>query len=92
MTTLHQLNNSNQLTSCLKLLSEKDKLLLIEAAVALVVKTDFLQQLPTGVKVFALTKDLQARGLLALCPAEIKPLSDSEWVAASLEAYRVCSW
>lgn len=92
MATLHQLNAQHKLANCLKLLAATDQLLLIESAVALVTKTNFLAQLPIGLKVFALTSDLQARGLLNRCPASIQLLSDTQWVEKSLEADRVCSW
>lgn len=92
MSTLHQLNAQHKLTNCLKILAADDCLLLIESAVALVVETSFLQQLPAGLKVLALSDDLQARGLLAACPAEVQVISDAEWVKATLGADRVCSW
>lgn len=92
MATLYQLNAPCKLVSCLKLLTATDSLVLIESAVALVANTHFLKQLPVGLKVFALSDDLQARGLLAACPASIQAISDAQWVAASLEADRVCSW
>lgn len=92
MATLHQLNTSHKLVNCLKLLAATDQLLLIESAVTLAVDANFLQQLPSSVKVLALSSDLQARGLLTTCPAIIQTLSDAQWVAATLEADRVCSW
>ena len=92
MATLYQLNAPYKLGSCLKLATATDKLVLIESAVALVADAHFLKQLPVGLKVFALSDDLQARGLLAACPASIQAISDAQWVAASLEADRVCSW
>jgi len=92
MATLHQLNTQHKLANCLKLLAATDSLVLIETAVTLVVQPDFLQQLPQGLKVLALNSDLQARGLLNTCPAAIRIITDAEWVEASLEADRVCSW
>lgn len=92
MASLHQLNAQHKLANCLKLLAKTDSLVLIESAVALAVQADFLKQLPQGVSVFALSSDLQARGLLNNCSPAIQLLSDAEWVAASLEADRVCSW
>lgn len=92
MATLHQLNVPHKLANCLKLLAATDCLLLIESAVVLAIDTHFLQQLPSSVKVLALSGDLQARGLLAACPATITAISDAQWVAATLEADRVCSW
>lgn len=92
MATLHQLNAPHKLANCLKLLAATDCLLLIESAVVLAVNTTFLQQLPSSVKVLALSSDLQARGLLAACPTTIKVISDAQWVVATLEADRVCSW
>lgn len=92
MATLHQLNAQHQLANCLKLLAATDQLLLIESAVALVTQADFLAQLPKGIKVFALSSDLQARALTNSCPATIQPLTDKQWVEKSLEVDRVCSW
>lgn len=92
MATLHQLNAQHQLANCLKLLAATDQLLLIESAVVLAIDANFLQQLPSSVKVLALSSDLQARGLLTTCPAAISPISDTQWVTATLEADRVCSW
>jgi len=92
MATLHQLNAQHKLANCLKLLATTDNLLLIESAVMLSLDARFLQQLPSGVKVLALSNDLQARGLLNNCPPAIQPLTDTEWVAVRLEADRVCSW
>lgn len=92
MTTLHQLSAQHQLANCLKTLAATDSLVLIESAVVFVIQANFLSQLPVGLKVFALSSDLQARGLLTSCPAEIQAISDTEWVAATLEADRVCSW
>lgn len=92
MATLYQLNAENKLTNCLKLLVAGDSLVLIESGVALVVNTSFLPKLPTSIKVLALKSDLQARGLLASCPTIIQPISDTEWVTATLEADCVCSW
>ncbi|NLW05145.1 MAG: sulfurtransferase complex subunit TusB [Pseudomonadaceae bacterium] len=92
MATLYQLNAPYKLACCLKLLTATDRLVLIESAVALVVDTHFLKQLPVGLKVFALNDDLQARGLLNACPAAVQAISDTQWVAESLEADRVCSW
>ena len=92
MATLHQLNAQHQLANCLNLLAATDQLLLIESAVVLAIDANFLQQLPSSVKVLALSDDLQARGLLHACPAAISLISDAQWVAATLEADRVCSW
>jgi sulfur relay protein TusB/DsrH len=92
MSTLHQLNNSHKLETCLPLLAAGDQLLLIESAVTLLQDQLFLQRLPPQVQLLALGRDVKARGLMSTCSASIQLLSDEEWVAACLEVDRVCSW
>lgn len=92
MPTLHQLNATHKLPLCRPLLAAGDSLLLLESAVALALDPAQLQALPPGVQVLALAKDLQARGLLQACAAQVQPIDDAAWVAATLEADRVCSW
>lgn len=92
MSTLHQINHSARLNTCLPLLATGDRLLLIESAVVLAASRDFLLALPEGVQLLALAQDLQARGLQHHLPPTVNTISDAEWVALSLEVDRVISW
>lgn len=92
MPTLHQLNNSHKLESCLPLLAAGDQLLLIESAVTLLQDQFFLQRLSPQIQLMALSSDVKARGLMSTCSASIQLLSDEEWINTCLEADRVCSW
>lgn len=92
MASLHQLNSTAKRHTCLPLLAAGDRLLLIEAAVILVTDQSFLEQLPTEIELLALADDLTARGLGECLPPGIKAITDAQWVEATLEAERVCSW
>jgi|AntRauTorcE11897_2_1112592.scaffolds.fasta_scaffold05538_6 tRNA 2-thiouridine synthesizing protein B len=92
MASLHQLNSVQKLPLCLRLLAAGDRLLLTETAVTLILDTQALQQLPAGVELLALADDLVARGLSEKLPSGIKAITDTQWVEATLEAERVCSW
>jgi len=92
MACLHQINATQKLPLCLRLLTAGDRLLLTETAVSLILDTQALQQLPAGVELLALEDDLLARGLSEKLPSGVKAISDNQWVAATLEAERVCSW
>ncbi len=64
---------SNALQSCLRLVQEGHCILLIEDAVyAAVAGLADLEQLPHGVKVYALLPDLEARGMARRCIAGIE--------------------
>lgn len=91
MPTLHQLNAAHKLPTCHPLLAAGDRLLLLESAVTLVLDPA-LQALPAGVQLLVLATDLQARGLIQACPTSVQILDDEQWVQATLEADRVCSW
>lgn len=92
MSTLHQLNHRHKLESCLPLLAAGDQLLLVESGVVLLQDSLFQQCLPSQIQLLALSRDVKARGLMNHCSASVRLLSDEEWVAACLEADRVCSW
>ena len=92
MPCLHQINATQKLPLCLRLLAAGDQLLLTETAVTLVLDTQSLQQLPAGVELLALEDDLIARGLSEKLPSGVKAISDHQWVEATLEADRVCNW
>ena len=90
MRCLHQLNTATRLNTALPLMTSEDGLLLLEAATSLARDQKLLATLPQGMRVFVLEKDIQARALTPL--KEVEVINDSQWVALTLEAERVCSW
>ena len=90
MRCLHQITDITRLKIAQPLMSTDDGLLLLEAATSLASDQQRLGTLPLGMRVFVLEKDLQARALTPLQAVEV--ISDSQWVALTLEAEGVCSW
>lgn len=99
MATLHLLSHSpfadSRLTSCLQLLAGDDALLLTgDATYALRAGSgpcEALLRLPTGVAVFALEEDVQARALGAL-PARVGLLDYPGFVELTCRYPRTNSW
>ena len=99
MSTLHLLSHSpftdSRLTSCLRLLSVHDGLLLSgDAVYALQAGTaprHALELLPDNVAVFALAEDLQARAISDL-PARVRSLDYPAFVELTLRYAKVNSW
>ncbi|MBU2955723.1 sulfurtransferase complex subunit TusB [Marinobacter sp. F3R08] len=88
--TLHILNKAPdhpRATRCLEMISPDDGLLLIGGGV-LFLSTGCL---PDAAKVFALTADVDARGIGHLS-GNTSMVDYTEMVALSLQAHRVISW
>ena len=88
--TLHILNKSPdhpRATRCLEMVAEEDCLLLIGGGV-LLLATD---NLPGISRVFALTQDLDARGLANLA-GNVSAVDYAEMVSLSVQSQRVISW
>lgn len=92
MPVLHQINSVIKLPNCVAAATAGDTILLMEAAVALVAQPAKLASLPAYLNLKVLQQDLRASGLAPQCPARVSQLSDSQWVAATLEAASVCTW
>lgn len=90
--TLHILNKSPdhpRAARCLEMISEKDGLLLIGNGVLFLATGN----LPGGAgKVFALSPDVDARGLGELTGSDASAVGFTEMVQLSLQAQRVISW
>lgn len=101
MSTLHTINKSsytnNTLISCLKICGQNDSVLLLEdgvfGATRSAPNTEKLQLLMrSGVKVFALTNDVNARGLEGKLATGIKPVDYNMFVQLTIDHCRVQSW
>ena len=82
---LHTINKPEALPSCSELIKDSDSVLLLEDGVYLV-----NESIP-GV-VYALKKDLQARGFKILERNKIKLIDYKEFVELSCRADKVCAW
>lgn len=99
MSTLHLLSHSpftdSRLTSCLRLLSAHDGLLLSgDAVYALQAGTaprSALELLPDSIAVFALDEDLHARAINEL-PARVRSIDYPAFVELTLRFAKVNSW
>ncbi|TRX76519.1 sulfurtransferase complex subunit TusB [Pseudomonas mangiferae] len=100
MATLHLLSHSpfsdERFASCLRLLGERDGLLLSGDAVhALQPGTaprDALERLPASVALLVLEDDLNARGLSDRQPARARVIDYPGFVDACLQYAKVNSW
>src|SRR6188474_2179712 len=101
MSTLHTINKSpyvhNSLSSCLKVCTESDGILLLEDGVFGTLTSapgaEELQILiKRGVKVFALINDIKARGLEEKVAQDIELIDYNEFVQLTLEHNCVQSW
>nr|WP_298171416.1 sulfurtransferase complex subunit TusB [uncultured Pseudomonas sp.] len=98
MATLHVLSHSpfgdSRLNSCLRLLGAGDAVLLCgDAVYALQPGTapcQALEQLPSGIELFALDEDLQARALEI--PGRVRCVDYPAFVALSCRYDKVNSW
>jgi tRNA 2-thiouridine synthesizing protein B len=101
MSTLHTINKSpfahSNLFSCLKVCTERDGILLLEdgvfGAITSAPGADELQLLiQCGVKVFALTNDIKARGLEEKLAPNIELIDYNTFVKLTLDHRCVQSW
>ncbi len=101
MSTLHTINKSpyahNTLTSCLKVCTEHDGILLLEdgvfGATTSAPGADEIQMLSQrGVKVFALMNDIKARGLEGKLAPNIELVDYNAFVQLTLDHRCVQSW
>ena len=89
--TLHILNKSPdhpRAARCLDMFSEEDGLLLIGGGVLFLATG----KLPVSGKVYALSADVDARGLGELTGSNTTTVDFAEMVELSLQAQRVISW
>ena len=82
---LHTINKPEALLSCSELIKDSDSVLLLEDGVYLV-----NESIP-GV-VYALKKDLQARGFKILRQRGIELIDYKNFVEISCRADKVCAW
>jgi tRNA 2-thiouridine synthesizing protein B len=101
MSTFHTINKSpythNALSSCLKVCTANDGILLLEDGVFGTLTSapgaEELQALiKQGIKVFALINDIKARGLEEKLAPDIKPIDYSTFVQLTLDHRCVQSW
>ena len=101
MSTLHTVNKSpyanSTLTSCLKICTSEDGILLLEDGVFGAVQAS--QDMATidrliqrGVRVFVLINDVKARGLEEKISPKIIPVDYDTFVQLTVEYRRVQSW
>lgn len=96
--TLHTLNKttSNLLKLCLSALAAGDSLLLFEdgvyAAMGIAENQQVLSMLPTGITLYALIEDMQARGITDNVPEIFSRLTYHEFVRLSLSCSKVVNW
>lgn len=97
---LHTVNkspwNSNALTSCLRVITQNSAILLIEdgvyAATRTSAKHNSLTEAPSGVRIFVLHEDLQARGLTGLLLPDIETVDYRGFVELTTRYQSVLSW
>lgn len=101
MSTLHTINKSpyahSTLTSCLRVCTERDGILLLEdgvfGATTSAPGADELQMLSQrGVKIFALMNDIKARGLEGKVAPNISLIDYNAFVQLTLDHRCVQSW
>lgn len=101
MSTLHTVNKSpysnSSLSSCIKICSTLDVILLLEDGVfgglASTNESKPLQKLSlSGVKVFAINADVKARGLTDKLLPFIELIDYNSFVQLSIEHHRIQSW
>ncbi|UVE16065.1 sulfurtransferase complex subunit TusB [Pseudomonas sp. LS44] len=98
MATLHVLSHSpfsdSRLSSCLRLLGANDALLLSGDAVyalqAATAQRQVLELMPDSIALFALSEDLQARGLSV--PMRVQPVDYPAFVELCTRFDKVNSW
>ena len=82
---LHTINKPKALQSCNELIKDSDCVLLLEDGV-------YLANEPIPGIVYALKKDIQARGFKILKRRKIKLINYKEFVELSCRADKVCAW
>jgi tRNA 2-thiouridine synthesizing protein B len=99
--TLHTYNKSldageARLQDCLRMLTSGDSLLLVEDAVYLAPQlgqgSTLRAAIPDGVRLYALTPDLAARGLSTRIPADFSGIDYDGFVQLCLAHPRVVNW
>lgn len=96
--TLHIINKSpyqhQSLQDCLDVCTKGDDILLIEDGVyAATANTDHCARLEAcGLDVYALTPDIEARGLTERLNHPVRPISDAEFVELTVKHSAILSW
>jgi len=96
--TLHILNKSPHashcLQECLQIAQPTDALLLIEDAVyAAIAAAPYARQLQdSGLSVYALAADIQARGLASMDTGTVQIINDHQFVDLTIEYSPIQSW
>ncbi|QEQ97034.1 sulfurtransferase complex subunit TusB [Neptunomonas concharum] len=96
MRTLHTINqapsNSQLWSSCLAALLPEDTLLLIENGVLGGTQAHRFAAVPNSVLIYALTPDLQTRGIAGQLAPNVIAVSDETFVQLACEHQKVVSW
>ncbi len=101
MSTLHTINKSpfshTTLTSCLQVCGNKDGILLLEDGVFGALSSapcaeELTAIINSGVKIYALAGDVNARGLQQKLREDVKPIDYNGFVQLSIEHNCVQSW
>lgn len=96
--TLHTLNKQtiDLVRLCSAALAADDSLLLYEDGVYAALDHAALKQLfanlPTGIKLYALSEDLEARGIIDRIPEGFTKITYRDFVSLSLTCSKVVNW
>lgn len=96
--TLHTLNkqSADLLRLCISSLMAEDSLLLYEdgvyAALDNPVHSKQLARLPSGIKLYVLLEDLEARGIMEKVPEAFSRISYRDFVSLCLASSKVVNW
>ena len=86
---LHTINKTSALKKCIDLIQAGDTVVLLEDGVYLALSGKTDQQ---GVTWLAMTIDVEARGLVDRLPDHVQSISYVDFVKATTEADKICTW